>query len=202
MKETYFWLFIRLLVTLSVLGTLTLSFLHLPSWHPIVRLIAYSIVLVLTAIFSLKLAFDEKSLKKLLKLEAYENRFEPLHLLSPPIIYIYSFSLLCHTLHEIDPTLFAIMSSRYYVTDYSEMAWIMFSFNNVFRAVFLDCFETYHLSVSNIEYSNNFFIESLVFLFKTSLTVFFWKIIFGLFKNWKITIKELKTPNKALSADS
>jgi len=158
-------------------------------------------VFVVSAIFSLKLAFNEKSLKKLLELEVYENRFEPLHLLSFPVIYIYSFSLLCHTLYEINPNTFQIAASSYYVTDYFEMSWIMFGFDNVFRAVLLDCFETYHLSVSNIIYSSSFFVESLVFFFKTSLTVFFWKIFFGLFKNWKATISKLKTPNRTLVAD-
>lgn len=201
MRETYFWLFIRLFVTFAVFGTLTLTFLHLATWNPLIRFFIYSTVFVVSAIFSLKLAFNEKSLKKLLKLEAYENRFEPLHLLSFPVIYIYSFSLLCHTLYEVNPNTFQITASSYYLTDYSEMSWIMFSFDNVFRAVLLDCFETYHLSVSNIIYSSSFLVESLVFLFKTSLTVFFWKIFFGLFKNWKATISELKTPNRALAAD-
>ena len=202
MRETYFWLFIRLIVTFAVFGTLTLAFLHLATWNPLIRFLVYSVVFVVSAIFSLKLAFNETSIKKLLKMEAYENRFEPLHLLSFPVIYIYSFSLLCHALCDLDPNTFKIIASSYYVTDYSEMSWIIFSFDNVFRAVFLDCFETYHLSVSNIIYSSSFFVASLVFLFKTSLTVFFWKIIFGLFKNWKATISELKSPNLALAADS
>jgi len=201
LRETYFWLFIRLLVTFAVFGTLTLAFLNSPTWNPLIRFLIYSIVFVVSAIFSLKLASNEKSLKKLLKLEAYENRFEPLHLLSFPVIYIYSFGLLCHSLYEVNSNTFQITASSYYETGYSEMSWIIFSFDNVFRAVLLDCFETYHLSVSNIVYSNSFLIESLVFLFKTSLTVFFWKIFFGLFKNWKATISELKTPNRALTAD-
>jgi hypothetical protein len=202
LRETHFWLFVRLIVTFAVFGALTLAFLHLTKWNPLIRFVVYGVVFIVSAIFSLKLAFNERSIKKLLKMEAYENRFEPLHLLSFPVIFIYSFSLLCQVLWELDPNTFKIIASSYYVSEHYEMSWIMFSFDNVFRAVFLDCFETYHLSVSNIIYSSSFFVESLVFLFKTSLTIFFWRIIFGLFRNWKATISGLKSPSLTLAADS
>ena len=130
MRETYFWLFIRLFVTFAVFGTLTLAFLHLATWNPLIRFFFYSTVFVVSVIFSLKLAFNEKSLKKLLKLEAYENRFEPLHLLSFPVIYIYSFSLLCHTLYEVNPNTFQIIASSYYVTDYSVLSTFLCKFFN------------------------------------------------------------------------
>jgi len=77
------------------------------------------------------------------------------------------------------------MPSTYFLTDDMEFAWIVFGFDNVIKAVLLDVFETYKITISNIDYSGNFLIKTLIFSFKPTLAVFFWKVVIGLFSEWK-----------------
>ena len=91
------------------------------------------------------------------------------------------FGLICHQLYLYDNSLFEVNHSVSTARTYD---WMLYALDNFIRSVMLDFLETFSVKISRID-SNNIWILSLVFFFKSTLSIFFIKSIFNLSKSMK-----------------
>lgn len=181
MKQ-YLRLTVRFGLTVAVVWALAMAQFHTADEASVVRLTLYSILLLASGVWSLLIAFRPRLFGFLLRAEKAEDRLEPLHLFIAPFVFIFSFMLLCHQLHLFDQSLFVVTEGVVALSDATE--WTMFALDHTIRAVCLDTFETFYVHIATIAYRDLFWLCALIFAFKTTLTVFFWRIVFRIYRNW------------------
>lgn len=158
-------------------------------------LVVYIIFFIRFGYRSLLFAFNYK--------KAYDNLYWEIHSrdsaldlnpsIYPPFAFITVFGLISKQLFLVDNTLFShviIYSSQNLV----ETQWMVFALDNFIRAAVFDFLETYHFSLSKIN-SENYYVLTFVFVFKSVLSLYFIKSIINLFKAAKIIEREKNSVN-------
>ncbi|TYP71555.1 hypothetical protein BD809_109137 [Aquimarina intermedia] len=100
-----------------------------------------------------------------------------------PFAFIITFGLISQQLYHFDNSLFEILTINQNSSLF-EREWMIFALDNFIRAAIFDFLETYHLHISNID-SNNLYILSFVFVFKSVLSIFFVKSLINLYNSTK-----------------
>lgn len=153
----------------------------------ILRIVSYILLFILLGWLISRHAFNKGLAERDVKAEI-ETRDSKLDI-NPTYSYYFGFvslfGIISHELYLFDNSLFHIDSSYYYMDIY-EFQWSIYAIDNMIRASFLDFFETYNLHISNVGSTNNW-ILTFVFLFKSTLSIFFLKALFNLTASaWKM----------------
>src|SRR6056297_2081289 len=102
----------------------------------------------------------------------------------PVFGFIMSFGLINHQIYLFDNEYFTVDGQIYWIID-SEFDIILYSYDNFIRAACFDLLETYNIHISRLT-TNNFWILTLLFAYKTFLSFYFlrylWTILKGLHK--------------------
>jgi hypothetical protein len=109
----------------------------------------------------------------------------------PPAFFITGFVVLCHSLDVLYPEL-TIETRRGFFG--SEIEWVLFGFDQLFRVVFLDFFEIFHIHVSAVQAVNWFYLNTIIFLFRSALTLFLIKLVISVYAAWPKLAKSQQSP--------
>ncbi|MCT4586645.1 MAG: hypothetical protein N4A71_02370 [Carboxylicivirga sp.] len=104
-----------------------------------------------------------------------------------PLGFVITFGVICNQLFLMDNNLFYIEGLGE-ISEIERYEWVLFAVDNFIRAVCLDFFETFNVHISRIS-SQNYYVLMFVFIYKTTLGVFFLKSIYNLY-NATILVKE------------
>jgi hypothetical protein len=154
-------------------------------YENIYLLIIYVLFFIWFGYKSLLYAFNSKAAYRNIKLDI-ETRDSKLDFNTsnfPPFAFVITFGLISKQLYHFDNSLFDIITTNQNNALF-ESKWMIFAVDNFIRAAVFDFLETYHLHISNIS-SNNLYILSFVFLFKTVLSIFFVKSLINLYNSTK-----------------
>jgi hypothetical protein len=153
-------------------------------------LLAFSILFLYSGFWTIRLAINRASFLWRLEAELRENRMEEFHLLLAPFAFVGIFAILAREMYAYAPSLFDVTQVPGPGPDSN--AWLAFALDQVARAIMLDLFETYKIRVAALDYTPHFLISTVVFAFKTTLAVVFWRFIFLFFELWPFGNKAVK----------
>jgi len=167
--------------------TLGITFSQLNSYN-LTLLILYFAFFIWFGFRSLTFAFNYKKAYSSIKadIDTRDSKLDLNPSLIPPFGFIIVFGLICHQLYLYDNNLFekGLSISTNPSSSY-EYQWMLYALDNFIRSVMFDFLETYHIKISRIDSSNNW-ILTFVFIFKSTLSIFFIKCIVNLIKSIKI----------------
>jgi hypothetical protein len=176
----FIWLILRLLLSLFLPYGLAFAFLESTSsgkhW-----------LFVSAGLFSY---FGFRAIQLLIKrttfhfrfqLELVENRLEPFHLLMAPFCFIGIFCILMREIYAYAPEWFVLQVA---IDNIKSNTWILFSIDQVVRAILFDFLETYKIHISSLDYKPIFLLGTIIFIFKTVLALTFWEFVLRFFRLW------------------
>ena len=98
----------------------------------------------------------------------------------PPMLFVTGFVVLCHSLAMLRPELL-VESSRGLV---SEIEWVLFGVDQVARVVLLDFFEIFYIHVSAVRPTNWFWLNIIIFVFRTGMTLYLVRLVISVYTSW------------------
>jgi hypothetical protein len=183
-------------LTFSVLITITsgLTLSQLKTYSAVL-LVVYILFFIWFGYRSLTFAFKYKKAQSSIKadIDSRDSKLDLNPSLIPPFGFVVTFGLICHQLFLYDSSLFVINSATMPNSPY-DYEWMIYAIDNFIRSVMFDFLETYHVKISQID-SNNNWILTFVFIFKSTLSIFFIKALLNLIKATKL----IENQNKELS---
>lgn len=173
--------FLRKLLDFSIYVVAILAILVPPIlWLPMtIALVITSCIFVVSCYFTIVSVVSPKT-KQFVEMARY---IEVKHTIFEPVVVVISFCSLCYLLNQLDSSMFVNMEQ----SSVRDVIW--FCLDNIYKVLLLDFMEVYGFAVTEVTHnSENLFISSLVFLFRTVLG-------FSLFRAIYLFIK--KSPHLA-----
>ncbi len=167
-----------------VASSLSLGVIQLNSTNEfsLIWLTVYSIFFIWFGYRSLSYAFNANITLKSIKADiaTRDSKLDPNISLISPFGFVIVFALLSHQLYLWDNSHY-IISIPVSTEGFKNYEWVLYAIDNFIRAVCFDFLETYHFHLSSINSLNNG-ILTLVFIFKTVLSLFFIKSLINLYQ--------------------
>jgi len=161
------------------------------TYYPVL-LIVYILFFICFGYWSLQFAFKKNIAQKSIKadIDTRDSKLDFNLSYIPLLGFVVIFGLICHQLFLYDNSLF-VKNSSIIANSPFDCAWMLYAIDNFIRSVLFDFLETYHFKISQID-SNNNLILTFVFIFKSTLSIFFIKALFNLIK----ATKKIENQNK------
>lgn len=176
---------------IALTSGLTLSQLDSYSF---ILLIVYFVFFTWFGYRSLIFAFNYNKAYSSIKadIETRDSKLDLNPSLIPLFGFVITFGLICHQLDLYDSNLFekTIENTDEAFSSY-DYQWMLYAIDNFIRSVVFDFLETYHIKISRID-SNNNWVLTFVFIFKSFLSIFFIKSVMNLIKSTKLIENEKK----------
>lgn len=181
MKLKLFYDYLFTIIISVVIGIM----LERLNYEGVYLLLIYIVFFIWFGYKSLLYAFSDKAAYRNLKLDIItrDSKLDFNTSNFPPFAFVITFGLISKQLYLIDNNLFDIIRTNQN-SIIIENQWLIFAIDNFIRAAIFDFLETYHFRLSNID-SNNLYILSFIFLFKTILSIFFVKSLINLYNSTK-----------------
>ena len=143
-------------------------------WLPVsVSMVIACCIFVVSCYFTVRSVVSPKT-KQFVEMARY---MEVKHTIFEPVVVVISFCCLCYLLNRLDSSLFINVGKT------PAFDFVMFAMDNIYRVLFLDFFEVYGLSMSRVTHNtDNLFISSLVFGFRTVMGFSLFRAIYLFYK--------------------
>jgi len=192
----------RLLFTCGLYFIAPLVVMFEVAWfeeHLTLALSIAALLYLITAFFGIKLSRDSRQVQLLMNRECLSEREECAEFndFYHPFLLLSLFIVISRYWWMVDPSVFTIDLYAFcgkYLPE--ETAWITYGLQISFSAILFDLLESYHLSMSHIEYGG-FWFSTFVFIHKCLIGIYFWKLIFFMWQGyigyWKPNRRRIET---------